>query len=282
MSANADFIAVWNEILLPKFTRFRPVFVAGAAQHSDQALARHAPEKGARVLDVGCGFGETSIQLARLAGGRTVGIDCCQGMLDVAAADARAARVENVSFVCTDAQTHRFDESFDYVFARFGTMFFSAPKAAMRNLRAAARPGAKLVSIVWRERADNPWLEETRAIALRHLPPPPEDGKTCGPGPFSMASPEVVKAIHEGAGWSDVALERVDANILVGRTIEEAIDFALELGPAGEIVREAKERGIDRRDDVAAELRAALAPLLTPAGVVMASSSWCITATNPR
>ncbi|HEY8076205.1 MAG TPA: class I SAM-dependent methyltransferase [Labilithrix sp.] len=280
MSANADFIAVWNEILLPKFKRFRHVFVVGAEKHSGQALARHAPAKGARVLDVGCGFGETTIDLAKRTGAPVLGLDCCQGMLDIAAADAHAARAD-VSFVCGDAQTHRFDAPFDYLFARFGTMFFAAPKAAMKNLRASARPGAKLVALVWAERKNNPCLEEARAVALRHLPPPPEDGRTCGPGPFSWADVDVARAILEGAGWTDVSFERVDADILVGRTIEEAIDFAMELGPAGEIVREAKERGIDKRDEVVADLRAAFAPYLTPAGVVMASSSWCITATNP-
>jgi SAM-dependent methyltransferase len=235
------------------------------------------------VLDVGCGFGENSLELARLVGegGRVVGLDCCDALLEIARADAKAARLRHASFVCGDAQTQRFAEPFDYVYARFGTMFFQAPKAAMRNLRASTVPGGRMVSLVWREIADNPWLGLAQAIALRHLPPPPDDGRTCGPGPFSMADPEVVRAILEGAGWTDVALERIDAPFLVGRTVEDAIDLCLELGPAGEIVREARERGIDRRDAIVADLRAALAPHATPQGVVMRSSTWCITATNP-
>jgi ubiquinone/menaquinone biosynthesis C-methylase UbiE len=283
MSANAEFIDVWNEILVPKFKRFRHVFVVGAAKHSDPALAKHGPARGSRVLDVGCGFGETSLALARLVGerGSVVGFDCCEPMLEVGRSDARAAGIENASFVCGDAQTHTFDQPFDYVFARFGTMFFGAPKAAMRNLRKATAPGARLCNIVWRPIEDNPWLGIPKQIALRHLPPPPDDGKKCGPGPFSMSDPEVVRAILEGAGWTDVAFEHEDIDILVGRNLEEAIDLQLELGPAGEIVREASERGIDRRADVEADLRAAMTPYLGPTGLIMRSSSWRITARNP-
>jgi SAM-dependent methyltransferase len=282
MSANADFIAVWNEILVPKLARFRHVFVPGATKHSEIAMIAHRPRAGARVLDVGCGFGETSIELAGLVGpkGSVVGLDCCEGLLDYGRGDAQRAGVENVSFTCGDAQTHRFEQPFDHVFARFGTMFFQSPKAAMKNLRAATAPGGKLVAIAWRSLEDNPWLAIPKEIALRHLPPPPDDGRSCGPGPFSWSNPEVVSAILDGAGWTGVTFESREAEILVGVSVEEAIAVQLDLGPAGEIVREARERGIDRREEVVADLRAALAPYMTPSGVIMRSSSWCVTARN--
>jgi len=134
---NADSIAVWNEILVPKFKKFRDVFVAGAASHSTPALDAHGPREGDRALDLGCGFGETSIDLARRVGakGSVVGFDCCEAFLDTGRQDARAAKVDNVEWVQGDAQTHAFGGSFDYVFARFGTMFFASPVAAMRNVR---------------------------------------------------------------------------------------------------------------------------------------------------
>jgi ubiquinone/menaquinone biosynthesis C-methylase UbiE len=280
---NEEFIAVWNEILVPKFKRFREVFVLGAAPHSARALAKHPPLAGQRVLDVGCGFGETTLELARLVapGGAAVGFDCCEEFLAIARDDARDANLGNASFVLGDAQTHTFDGSFDLLFARFGTMFFQAPKAALRNLRKALRPGGQLMNITWRPLATNAWTAIPKAVALKHLPPPPEDGRSCGPGPFSMADPEVVRAILEGAGYVDVAFEAVESPMVVGRDVDEAIEFQLQLGPAGEIVREAGELGVAKRAELVAELRAALEPFVEPRGVVMDSSSWVITATNP-
>jgi len=233
MSANADFIAVWNDILLPKFTRFRAVFVTAANRHSENAMLAHRPRRGARVLDVGCCFGETTIELAKLAGdlGSVIGFDCIQGALAVARSDAHRAKVANVDFICGDAQTHRFEERFDHVFARFGTMFFQSPKAAMRNLRAATAPGGKLVAIVWRSLDDNPWLAIPKQIALRHLPLPPEDGRTCGPGPFSWSNPEVAYAILDGAGWTDVAFEKRDVDMLVGQPRHPVGEVEVELEP---------------------------------------------------
>ena len=279
---NEEFIAFWNDVLVPKFKRFRSVFISGAAPHSAFALAKHGPKTGDRVLDIGCGFGETTIDLGRLVGpkGSAIGFDCCDGFLDIARADAKAAKAENVSFVLADVQSHEFDGSFDYAFARFGTMFFQAPKGALRNIRRSLKPGGRLVNITWRPLVTNTWMALPKEIALRHLPPP-GDGPSCGPGPFSMSDPEVVTAILEGAGFTNVALEAVDSPVVVGRDVEEAIAFQLELGPAGEIVREAGELGKQKRDVLVADLRAALAPFVTPRGVVMDSSSWTITATNP-
>jgi ubiquinone/menaquinone biosynthesis C-methylase UbiE len=281
--ANEEFIATWNEILVPKFTRFRRVFVVGAKAHSDRAFARHPPPKGARVLDVGCGFGENTLDLARLVGdgGSAVGFDCCEPFLDAGRKDAAAAGLGNVTFVNGDAQSHTFDAPFDYVFSRFGTMFFASPKAALKNLRRALVPGGKVVSLVWRTIDDNPWLGVPKKVAQKHLPPPPEDGQTCGPGPFSMANPDTVRAIYEGAGFTNVELDRNDSEVEVGHDVDESIAFQLALGPAGEIVREAGELGEKKRDVVVADLRDALRPFLTPRGIMMGSSSWTITATNP-
>ena len=285
---NAEHIAVWNDILVPKFTRFRRVMVEGLGAHSDAAFRllradrSHAVAVGERVLDVGCGFGETSLELAGKVGptGGVLGIDCCEAFLDVARDDARAAGLSNVQFSCADAQTHPFEPRFDLCFSRFGTMFFQSPVAALRNLRRAVRPGGRLMMLVWRATEENDWVRLAKRIARAHLPPPPDTAPSCGPGPFSMAAPETVREILEAAGWRHAELERIDTLMTVGATVEEAVAFQLAIGPAAEIVRDAGPAGEAKRGVIEAELAAALGPHETPQGVLLSSSSWVVTASH--
>jgi ubiquinone/menaquinone biosynthesis C-methylase UbiE len=276
-SPNAEAIGVWNEILVPKFTRFRRVMADGFSRHSDRALEMHPVLPGERTLDVGCGFGETTIELAR-ATGSALGIDCCEPFLAVGRVDAARAGVAGATFRLADGQTARFEQPFDVCFARFGTMFFTNPAAAMANLRGALRPGGRLLMLVWRRIEDNAPFWLAKQIARQHLPAPADEAPSCGPGPFSMADAGTVGTILEAAKWSEVAFERVDADIWIGDTVDDAIAFQLAIGPAGEIVRDAGALGEEKRPLIVADLQAALARFQTPDGVVMPTSSWCVTA----
>ncbi|QKC82860.1 hypothetical protein [Mesorhizobium sp. NZP2077] len=115
---------------------------------------------------------------------------------------------------------------------------------------------------------------------LRYLPPVKERAATCGPGPFSMADTEVVAKQLEIAGYTDINFERIDADVLVGRDIDEAVAFQLAIGPAGEVVREAGEEAKRRYPELVTGLKDALAEFVRPEGVMMKSSSWLVTARN--
>lgn len=281
--ATTEFVDFWNEVLVPKFIKYRHILVGGLTHHSAQVFPSLEVAAGHRVLDVGCGFGDTAIQLARKVGphGRVVGIDCCPAFLDIARNDAEAAGLDNIVFVDGDAQSHPFAAEYDFCFSRFGTQFFENPVAGLRNMRRALKPGAQMTMIVWRALEENPWFAVPRDVVLRFLPPPGEDARTCGPGPFSMASRPVVAKQLEIAGYTDVRFERIDAPLMVGDTVDDAIGFQLALGPAGEVFREAGAAAERRRSEIESALRAALAPYLRGDGVVMDSSSWKITARNP-
>jgi ubiquinone/menaquinone biosynthesis C-methylase UbiE len=283
VAARTEYVDFWNEVLVPKFVRWKHIIVDGLTHHSAAVFPRLPARPGDRVVDVGCGFGDTAILLAERVGpsGYVLGLDCCDAFLDQGRRDAAAAGLANVEFVDADVQSYPFRGDFDFCFSRFGAQFFENPVAALRNMRASLRPGGSMTMIVWRSLAENPWLAVPKDVVSRFLPPPGEDARTCGPGPFSMADPEVVKAQLRIAGYGDVTFERIDAPLLVGRDPEEAVAFQFDLGPAGEIFREAGELAERQRAPMARALADELARYATSEGVMMASSSWMVTARNP-
>jgi ubiquinone/menaquinone biosynthesis C-methylase UbiE len=281
--ASREFVDFWNEVLVPKFVRYKHILVDGLTHHSEAIFPSLPVREGDKVLDVGCGFGDTAILLARRvgAGGSVTGIDCCEAFLEVGRQDAAKAGHSNVTFIEGDAQTCRFAPEYDFVFSRFGTMFFENPVWGLKNMRTAMKPGALMTMIVWRTVDDNPWLGLPKQVVLNFLPTPGEDARTCGPGPFSMADQETVTGMLKSAGYVDPVFERVDAPVLVGKTPQDSMDFQLALGPAGEVFREAGDLAEQRRSEIEAALDGALSSYLTEEGIVMGSSSWVITARNP-
>ncbi len=284
VAGDAEFVDFWNEVLVLKFIRFKHVLVDGLTHHSDAIFPTLRVKEGDSVLDVGCGFGDTAMKLADRVGptGRVLGVDCCDAFMDYGRKEAAEEGLDNVSFANGDVLIMPFEPEYDFVFSRFGTMFFSNPVAAMRNMRTAMKPGATMTHIVWRTPNDNPWLSMAKEVVLGFLPPPGEDARTCGPGPFSMANQEMVTGMMKSAGYENIDFERVDAPVLVGKTIQDAVDFQLALGPAGEVFREAGDEAEDKREQIEAALAEAIDAQKKEAdGIVMDSSSWVISATNP-
>ena len=284
-SSDTDFVKFWNAVLAPKFTKYRHILQGGLSRHSAAVLPKLSIKSGMSVLDVGCGWGDMSLQVAEIVGpsGRVVGIDCVEAFLSEARKDARAMGLANVQFVRGDAEVALPENEFDYVVARFGTMFFTNPVAALRRMRKALKPGGQMTHIVWRRREDNPAWQEAKDITLRHLPPPGADADTCGPGPFSMGNQETTSAMMKSAGFGDVTFTRVDEKIMIGTTPDECIAFALAIGPAGEVFREAgEELAKAKRREIENDMRTYFDTLeRDEKGIWAPTSSWVITARNP-
>ena len=283
-SPNAESIQAWDGPLYDRFERFRPLVTTGLGAHGEAALDLFPPAAGERVLDIGCGFGDTTLRIASIVGpkGGVTGVDVAPRFIETARREAGEASAANVRFSLADVQTDALGGPYDLAFSRFGTMFFANPVAALRNVRSALAPGARLVMVVWRRRIDNDWLYRAQTVVEQIVSRPEEyDEPTCGPGPFSMADADATTEVLNHAGYSDICLRRCDLPILIGRDIDEAIELVTALGPAGEILRLAGDRAAHLHEHVRAELRADMANFEDGEGVRAPSSTWIVSATAP-
>jgi SAM-dependent methyltransferase len=247
---NADAGRTWAELQVLLDLELQPL--------GEEALRVPAPRAAERVLDIGCGAGETSLELARAVGpqGSVLGVDLSAPLLDLARRRAAAAGLP-VRFVRADAQTANLtadltadlaavseaavsgsafgDGHFDAVYSRFGVMFFADPAAAFANIRAALRPGGRLAFVCWRAFEANPLMREPLEAALPFIPPP-EPVDPAAPGPFAFADPQKVRDILGAAGLARIRVEPFDAQV-GGWTMEEALIVAQRVGPLGFILR---------------------------------------------
>ncbi|HEX6666936.1 MAG TPA: methyltransferase domain-containing protein, partial [Solirubrobacterales bacterium] len=239
---------------------------------------------GDRVVDLGCGFGDTTQRLAELIGpeGDALGVDVSEPFIELAREEAAQASADNVRFAVADVQSTEFGERFDYAFSRMGIMFFANPVAALRNIRASLNPGGRLCAVVWRRKEDNEWVRRAELVVEEYLDHPEEsDEPTCGPGPFSMANADTVTEQLKIAGFERICLQRSDLPLKIGNDLDHAVEFNMSLGPAGEVLRLWEDRIEEIRPKIARDLRESLAEFEGPDGVVAPASTWIIGATAP-
>jgi SAM-dependent methyltransferase len=281
---NVEATEAWNGPLFDVWIRYRDIVAEGVSAHGDAALAASPPCEGDRVLDIGCGLGDTTRRLAGIVGpgGHAHGVDVAERMIETAIAEA--AGVENVSFAACDVEHTRFAQTFDYAYSRMGTMFFANPVAALRNVREALAPGGLLNMVVWRRKLDNEFMHRAELVVARYLDEPEEsEAPRCGPGPFSMANADTVSDVLKHAGYEDIRLARQDQPYKIGNDLEHAVAFNMALGPAAEVLRMWGGRVDEIRPRIAADLRATLADYVVEGGAVVApSSTWAVTARAPR
>jgi SAM-dependent methyltransferase len=281
---NQEATDAWSGPLFDLFVKYREQTAAGRGAHGEAALELSPPRPGERVLDLGCGFGETTVKLANLVGeeGSALGVDVSEPFIALAREEAAANDVANLEFMAADVQTLELPREFDYAFSRMGLMFFANPVAALRNVAGALVPGGRLCAVVWRRKLDNEWVHRAELVVEDYLEHPEESEEpTCGPGPFSMANADTVTEQLTIAGFEQVSLRRSDLPLRIGDDIDQAIEFNMSLGPAGEVLRLWGDRVDEIRPTIAARLREALAEFEGPDGVSAPASTWIITARAP-
>ena len=281
---NVEATEAWSGPLFEIFAKYRELTSAGLGAHGEAAMRLSPPHPGERVLDLGCGFGETTLRLANLVGdgGSALGIDVAEPFITAAREEAEAEGVANVEFTTADLQTLELPREFDYAYARMGLMFFANPVAALRNVANALNPGGRLCAVVWRRKLDNEWVHRAEQVVEEYLDHPEEtDEPTCGPGPFSMANADTVTEQLKIAGFEEISLRRSDLPLKIGDDLDQAVEFNMALGPAGEVLRLWGDRVDEIRPKIAAQLREALAEFDGPDGVYAPASTWLITARVP-
>lgn len=241
-------------------------------------LAAAAIGERDRVLDVGCGAGETArLAAQRAARGQVLGVDLSAPMLERARVTAAREGIGNVTFDHTDAQVHPFEPAaFDVAVSRFGVMFFGDPVEAFTNIGRALRPGGRLAFICAAEAGGNEWIQ-AMSVLRDHLPLG-EFGAPGGPGMFSLADPDRIRTVLSSAGFVDVSPVEVEAYGHWGRDAEDAADFLLDSGPGRHLTDQvdpetrgrAREALVNRLRDH--EERGA---------VRLRSTAWLVTAGRP-
>lgn len=225
-----------------------------------------APRSGEVIIDVGCGAGQTVLQLAHRVGpeGQVVGVDIAPLLLDVAR--LRAEGLSQVSFIESDAAGLDLSKAtIDAFFSRFGVMAFPDPAAAFSNFRQMLKPTGRLAFVCWRSLEENELdLLPLRAAGLEHL---------ADPTPFSFEDPRYVRATLEKAGFKDIGISAHDQAVTSG-DLDAMTMVLLKVGPLGRIVRENPEL----RRSSETRVRAALAAKGDPTRVALQAATWIVSA----
>ncbi|GAA2629928.1 methyltransferase domain-containing protein [Actinomadura fulvescens] len=250
--------------------------VSGFNEHIFGAAAIRA---GERVLDIGCGTGQTTrIAARRAVHGHATGVDLSAPMLARARAVAASDGITNVTFEQGDAQVFPFPASgFDVAISRGGIMYFADPVAAFTNIGHALRPGGRFVFIAGRSAGDdNDGMVIFRALA-DHVPQARRAPDDDSPSPDSLDDPEHTRAILHSSGFANVRIEAVKMSGILGKDADDAAAFVLGWGP---VHYDFQQAGVTDTEPARAAVAAALRPLETQDGVRMRADAWLVSATR--
>jgi SAM-dependent methyltransferase len=270
---NVDQLRAWDGEEGRYWATHADYFDRSALPYHRRLLDAAAVGERERVLDIGCGAGQTTLLAARAAAnGSVLGVDLSSSMLARARQRAVDEHLENVTFVQADAQIHAFDpEAFDVAFSNTGATFFGDLPAGFANIARALRPGGRLALLTWQGLPENEWFRElTGALAAgRDLPPPPADA----PSPFALGAPDRARQILTDAGFRDIEIEGAHERMWFGRDADDAYQFVL--GLLGWMLRDLDDAGRTRARDA---LRATTHAHEERHGVTYDSAVWIIRA----
>ncbi|MDA0338359.1 MAG: methyltransferase domain-containing protein [Proteobacteria bacterium] len=279
---NAEQIEFWNGEGGDRFIAFQNALDVMLEPFSRATIERLGIKSGEVVLDIGCGCGDTTIDLARRVGakGEAIGVDISEPMLARAEEAAANAELTNVFFEAVDVETgnlHR--DSFDAAFSRFGVMFFRHPEVAFRNVYNVLHDSGRIGFACWQAIDKNPWIGLQMQAVMPFVAEPPAPPGPEDPGPFSLSDPDRIRRILGDAGFKNIEIEAFEPEMILGATrdLDDAVEFGLGIGPAGSLLKDADA---ETQAKAARAVRDSLVPFHTERGVATQSSTWIVTASK--
>lgn len=268
---NEDQKEYWNDSAGEQWVAEQVVMDAMLAKVTASLISRAAPQSGERVLDIGCGTGETSL-IAADAGAQVTGVDISESMLALA-----AKRMGDLGeTVLADASEYQDETGFDLIMSRFGVMFFDDPRAAFANINANLKAGGRMCFACWRAPQENDWVLVPMMAVKPFLPETPEQDPHA-PGPFAFADAHRTRAILESAGFADITIDPVDIEMVIADKggIVQALDFITKIGPAARAMAEVDAAG---KDKMLNALKAALSPHNDNGRIALKGAIWLVQA----
>jgi SAM-dependent methyltransferase len=276
-SQNADQIAYWNSAVADRWVRRQTEIDAMMAPFTEALLgaANLGPEGPWRILDVGCGSGETTLLAAQI-GHELTGLDVSTSLLDLAKSRAAKAGMTSIDFFLGDASRLFIDPPFDLILSRFGVMFFDDPPRAFANLAKMVKKGGRIVFVCWRSPLENQWVTVPMA-ALDGVVEAVGSKQVDGPGPFAFADASKVRALLGGAGFTGINITPYDGDMRMGSAngVQGAATYLAEIGPAARAIADLPK---EQRPPVVKRLEAAIAPFMRGDALVLNGAIWVVEA----
>ena len=246
----------------------------------EKALAKLDLKSNSEVLDIGCGCGATTLEIAKkVSEGTVTGLDISVPMLNKAESEASIQGIANVDFKVIDVQVDQLaSEKYDYVYSRFGVMFFDDPYEAFKNIFSSIKEGGELSFVCWQDPSLNPWQSLSVQVIRGYLDmpsPPPRS-----PGPFAFHEKDYVKEILEKSGFSNISFDdnQEDITMFSGKSLQEASEDYLAINPV--VTEMLKDSPDDLKAEIVESLKEAFSEFHKGDGLVFPSATWVVSASK--